>query len=84
MRTFKVVLDGVELSDSHAAEIAQSVQHAVLDGLVAHRPDRGKVLGGNHELSVVAIFKGEILGGPILGGPIGPGLEKIVEQEFRG
>jgi hypothetical protein len=85
MATFKVVLDGIELSDESSERISQSIQGAVLQELSGH--DASAVRRRAAEplaLSLVPIFKGETLGYILREHALDRGLIELVDKEFGG
>lgn len=86
MATFKVVLDGIDLSEDQSQQISDSIREAVLQGLADHDAhprefDRASV---PNELSMVQIFKGELIGWILREHEIDPISSEILGKEFGG
>ncbi len=83
MPTFKVVLDGIELSDEDTQRIAASIQRAALDGLAGFDAASGRHLAQDRvAASIVPIFKGQTLGIWISPVEISGKSEKLIAREF--
>jgi hypothetical protein len=84
MQTFKVVLDGIELSEEQTREIAVAVQETVIRELSAHDALFVKGEEDSSELSMLSILKGIIAGG-IMGFPESRGsFQELKAKEFGG
>jgi hypothetical protein len=84
MQTFKVVLDGIELSEEQTRQIAEAVQETVMRELSAHDALFAKGEEDTSELSILSILKGVICGG-IMGFPESrDSMQKLMAQEFDG
>ena len=82
---FKVVLDGIELSDESSQRISESIQDAVLQELGGHDPALVKERAVEPPaLSLVPIFKGETLGYILRQRALDQELIELVEKEFGG
>lgn len=83
MPTFKVVLDGIEMSDEDARRIASSIQRAALEGLAGYDAASGRHLAEDRvAASVVPIFKGRTLGIWITPAELGGEAEELIAREF--
>ena len=84
MQTFKVVLDGIELSEEQTRQIAEAVQSTVMRELSAHDALFVKGEEDTAELSILSILKGVVCGN-IMGFPESRDRFALLkEQEFGG
>lgn len=84
MQTFKVVLDGIELSEKQTRQIADAVQETVMRELSSHDALFIEDEEEFSEISILPIPRGVICGTIV--GPTGERgeLKKLMEQEFGG
>jgi hypothetical protein len=84
MQTFKVVLDGVELSEEQTRQIAEAVQTTVLRELSAHDALFVKGEADTYEASMLSILKGIICGTGIDVPGSRERMQELKAQEFGG
>lgn len=86
MATFKVVLDGIDLSDDQSQQISESIRDAVLQGLADHDARDMRKASASKPLafSMVPIFKGELMGWMMREREIDAQFGEILGKEFGG
>jgi hypothetical protein len=86
MAAFKVVLDGIDLSEGQSQQISESIRDAVLQGLADHDAGSREKLSASKPLglSMVPIFKGELMGWMLREQEIDDQFREILGKEFGG
>jgi hypothetical protein len=85
MPTFKVVLDGIDLSDDHSRHISQAIQQAVLHELAAlDAPGGREPASARSSFALLPINQGQTRGLVATEPPIEGRMAELMKSEFEG